>query len=258
MYTSNNEKNSRVFAGIAMVACFLLVFTSCKKEVRVAQYPASVTFVNGLNDNSSSIRYYFGEGSPKYFKTLVQTSSGFSHQYGTEKTDLPVQMFFNADTLQKEKPGISNRLRLESGSIYTHFVYGSITGVKEKTVRENIPGYSAKDSVTNIRIINLFENRSVDVLLIEPDPKTIATDLKYEALTDFLRIRCTGNVPYYTFQVKDHATGTLLTTFTRTNAPAGTTIASGDWLFRSKTLMVTGKWNSVSDFNAKSGTISHF
>jgi hypothetical protein len=244
---------------ILLAGCFVCLLVSCKKYVTERQFPASLTIVNAINDNSSMLSPYFGEDRPKFFFKLIRLNSGYSYQYGTEKTDQSLKLFLNNDTLPKDRPILEERIKLEAGEIYTHFIYGSLNQLKEKTIKESIPGFSMNDSVTNLRVINLFENRSIDVVQIEPTIQTIASNLKYEELTDFIRIPFTSTVISFRFEIRDHITGTVLTSF---YAPApnipGLQIAFRDWLYRSRTLTVTGKWNDASSFTAKVSDVRHF
>lgn len=242
---------------IVLVGGLLLTLVSCKKYAREEKFPASVTFVNAINDNTSTLYPYFGEGRPKAFSFINKRTNGSGWQYGTNKTELFLKYFLNNDTLPKDLPVFEKKLNLESGEVYTHFLYGSIGQLKDKMIREAIPGFSMKDSVTNVRFINLFENRAVDVVQTAPVAETLASDLKYEELTAFIRIPCTVAVMNYRFEIKDHATGTLLSTLSATNN-SGNNIVSSDWLYRSKTLTVMGKWSSTTSFAAKVATVRHF
>jgi hypothetical protein len=250
---------SSTLKAILLAGCFICLFVSCKKYAIEKQFPASLTIVNAINDNSSVLSPYFGEDRPKVFLKLIRLNSGYSYQYGTEKTDQPLKLFLNNDTLPKDRPIVDERIKLEAGEIYTHFIYGSATLPKEKTIKESIPGYSMYDSVTNLRIINLFENRSIDIVQIEPTIQTLASNLKYEELTGFIRLPFTSAVTNLQFEIRDHVTGIVLTSFYAPdpNIP-GLQIALRDWLYRSNTLTVTGKWNDASSFNAKAAQVRHF
>lgn len=248
-----------IFTVLVCAACTICLLTSCKKYVREEQYPASLTIVNALNDNTTPFYIYFGEDRPKLFLKLQRLYSGNFLQYGTEKREQPVSLFLNADTLAKDQPAITNRLPLEEAGIYTHFIYGGAGQFKTKTVKENIPGFSMYDSVTNLRVVNFFENRSIDVIQILPTVKTLATDVKYEEITSFQKLPFTNAVTNFRFEIRDHATGTVLTTFysPRIDIP-GSEIPRSEWLYRSRTLSVSGKWNNTSSFNAAVAAVNHF
>lgn len=241
-----------------LAGCIVLLGTSCKKDVPEEQFPASLTIVNGINDNTSFLTTYFGTSQPKYYIRLSYVGTGRSFDYGTDKMDLPLTLFRNNDTLQPDKPFVKTNLKLEPGGIFTHFVYGSPTEVKQKTVKEHLPSYSMNDSVANLRIINLFASRPIDVLELEPVPGTIASNLAYEELTDFIKVPTTTAVQNYRFEVRDHATGVTLATMSEQNILLGTTTPNTSWLFKSRTMLVTGTWTSEGVFSARATSIGHF
>ncbi|PUZ25505.1 hypothetical protein DCC81_14570 [Chitinophaga parva] len=248
----------KYFKAGVLAGGILLLVTSCKKDVPAAQFPASLTIVNGINDNTSFLTTYFGTTRPKYYSRLSYVGTGNSFDYATDKMDLPLTLFRNNDTLQPDKPFLKTNLKLEPGGIFTHFVYGSPTAVKQKTIKENLPTRNVDDSVANLRIINLFDNRSIDVLELEPVPGSMATDLAYEELTGFIRVPISTSVQNFRFEVRDHATGVTLATLSDANIYPGTTTINPNWLFKARTMLVTGTWTSQSVFSARATSIGHY
>lgn len=244
-------------AGAVLIGA-LLAGTSCKKELREEIFPASLTIVNGINDNTSLLTVYFGDSQPRIYGRLSYISNGSFFDYATDKMNQPVTLFRNNDTLQPNNPFLKTSLQLEPGGIFTHFVYGSPAKVKQKTVKENLPSRSLSDSVVNLRIINLFDNRPIDVLQLEPVPGTMVSNLAYEQLTDFIKVPVTASVNNFRFEVKDHATGVTLATLSEVNIPPGSVIPNLQWLFKTRTMLVTGTWMSENDFSARATSIGHF
>jgi len=244
-------------AGI-LVAGILISGTSCKKELREEIFPASLSIVNGINDNTSFLTVYFGNSQPKIYGRLSYIYNGTSFDYATDKINQPVTLFRNNDTLQPNNPFLKTNLQLEPGGIYTHFVYGSPAKVKQKTVKENLPARSLSDSVVNLRIINLFDNRPIDVLQLEPVPGTMVSNLAYEELSGFIKVPVNASVKNFRFEVKDHATGVTLTTMSEVNIYPGSTTQNAQWLFKARTMLVTGTWTSGSTFSAVAKSIGHF
>ncbi len=194
---------------------------SCKKQQREEKFPASVSVVNGINDNSSFLSAYFGESQPRIYARLAYIKHGDVFEYATDKTDMPLRLFRNYDTLHADKPFLQTRLPLEAGGIYTHFIYGSPGKVMQKTVKEQIPPRSMSDSTVNLRIINLFDNRAIDVIQLEPEAKTMASNLAYDQLTSFMKVPVNASVASFRFEVRDHASGALIATYSnRTFFPA--------------------------------------
>ncbi|MBC9933111.1 hypothetical protein [Chitinophaga qingshengii] len=244
---------------IAMAACLMWGSgTSCKKELREEIFPASLTIVNGLNDNTSFLSFYFGKSQPRVYNKLSLISSGNSMDYATDKMDLPVTCFRNNDTLQPDKPFLKTNIALEPGGIFTHFVYGSPAQVKQKTVKEQLPSRSQQDSVVNLRFINLFDNRPIDVVQLEPVPGTMVTNLAYEELSGFMKVTVNASVAHFRFEVRDHATGVPLTTLSVDNILPGTTTPNNQWLFKARTMLVTGTWTGEGVFSARATSIGHF
>lgn len=253
MFKSSYNKilKTTVFAGM-----MLILATSCKKEQRPEIYPASLTIVNGINDTLSVLSAYFGKTQPALYGKLAFINNCSSFDYATDKMDQPVTLYRNYDTLNA--PFVKTSLQLEAGGIFTHFVYGSPGKVKQKTVKEQLPHHSVNDSVAYLRVINLFENRSVDVVQLEPVAETMVSDLAYEALSDFKKVPVNVSVKKFRFEVRDHATGTVLATMTETNSPPGSTVQNTMWLFRPRTMIVTGTWTAEGNFVAKAKSIGHF
>ena len=249
--------NKCLKAGV-LAGGIMLLSTSCKKELREEIFPASLTIVNGINDNTSFLNAYFGNSQPKNYTKLSYISSGNSFDYATNIMNQPVMLFINYDTLQPDKPFLKTSLELESGGIFTHFVYGSATQVKQKTVKEHLPSYSLNDSVANLRIINLFDNRPIDVLELEPVAGAIVTNLAYEQLSDFIKVPVNASVQNFRFEVRDHATGATLATMSEVNIYPGTTTLSTQWLFKSRTMLVTGTWTADGVFSARAKSIGHY
>lgn len=241
-----------------LAAGMLLLGTACKKEQPAAIFPASLTLVNGLSDNTSYLTVYFGSTQPKYYARLMYIGSGSYFGYATGETNLPVTLFRNNDTLQPNKPFLKTSLPLEAGGIYTYFVYGSTSDVKQKTVKEQLPSRSLSDSVANLRVINLFDNRPIDVVELEPVEETLVANLAYEALSDFIKVPANLSVQNFRFEVRDHATGATLTTMSDVNVYPGTTTLNTGWLFKARTMVVTGTWTSESVFSARAKSIGHY
>jgi hypothetical protein len=214
----------------------LISGASCKKEFPAEIFPASLTIVNGINDNTSFLSAYFGNSQPKFYNILAYISNGSSLDYGTNKMDQPLTLFINYDTLQPNKAFLKTSLKLEPGGIFTHFIYGSPTGVKQKTVKEQLPSRSLTDSVANLRIINLFDNRPIDVVQLEPVPGTMVANLPYEQLTDFIKVPVNASVMNFRFEVRDHATGVKLATMTEQNIFPGSVTMNSAWLFKARSL----------------------
>lgn len=255
-YKPANLKNIRLLLSVMLlINCILLV--SCKKETMKEIYPASITFVNAVNDNTSGFYGFFKEGEPEEFAKLKRIVNNNYFHYATKYADPSIKFYINSDTLAKDKPALTPRLHVEAGGIYTHFIYGSKEQLKEKTIHESIPGYSRADSVTNVRMINLFEDRSIDIELLQPYAQILATDLKYEQLTGFIKLPCDKSVTAYQFQFRDHLTGNVLATFS--NSISGPSADNRtQWIYRSTTLTLSGQWIDENTSNPQIFTVWHF
>jgi hypothetical protein len=248
----------RCFKAGLLAGGMLISGASCKKESREEIFPASLTIVNGINDNTSFLSAYFGSSQPKYYNRLTYIGTGNSFDYATDKMDQPVTLFRNYDTLQPNKSFLKTTLELTPAGIYTHFVYGSPTQAKQKTVKEQLPPRNLNDSVAQLRIINLFDNRPIDVVQLEPVPGTMVINLAYEQLSGFIKVPVNTSVNNFRFEVRDHATGVTLTTITEVNIYPGTTTLNPQWLFKARTMLVTGTWTAERVFSARAKSIGHF
>lgn len=244
-------------AGLLAV-CMLLTGIACKKELPEEIFPASLTIVNGINDNSSNLTVYFGDTQPQIYGRLTYIGNGSSFSYATDQTDQPVTLFRNYDTLPSSKPFFTTRLELEPGGIFTQFIYGSPTQVKQKIVKEQLPSRSLHDSVVNLRVINLIDNRTIDVLALEPEVVTMVSNLAYEQLSEFIKVPANSSVKNFRFEVRDHATGATLTTMSEVNIYPGTTTLNTQWLFKARTMVVTGTWSGEGSFAVQAKSIGHF
>lgn len=248
----------RCFKAGLLAIGILISGTSCKKESREEIFPASLTIVNGINDNTSFLTVYFGNSQPKFYGRLSYIGSGNSFDYATDKMNQPVTLFRNYDTLQPNNPFLKTTLELDTGGIFTHFVYGSPAKVKQKTIKEQLPPRSLNDSVAHLRIINLFDNRPIDVVQLEPVPGTMVTNLAYEQLSGFIKVPVNASVNNFRFEVRDHATGVTLATMSEVNIYPGTTTQNTQWLFKARTMLVTGTWTAAGVFSARVKSIGHF
>lgn len=248
----------KYFKAGVLAGVMLMLGTSCKKEVPEELFPASLTIVNGINDNTSFLTGYLGNSQPKYYGRLSYISNGSSYDYATDKMDQPVTLFRNHDTLQPNKPFLKTSLKLEPGGIFTHFVYGSPTQVKQKTVKEQLPTRSLNDSVAHLRIINLFDNRPIDVVQLEPVAGTMVTNLAYEQLSGFIKVPVNASVKNFRFEVRDHATGAPLATMSEVNINPGSATQNTQWLFKARTMLVIGTWTAEGVFSARVKSIGHF
>jgi hypothetical protein len=247
----------RFLKTLLLIGSVLLTFSACKKVLKEEIFPASLTVVNAINDNTSFMRVYFGETNPKIYNRLASIDNGKSWDYATNKTDQPLTVFLNNDTLNKDEPLIKTRLSLESAGIYTHFIYGSPTQVKEKTIKEDLPQRSLQDSSAQLRIINLYENSAIDVVQLEPAGGTIVSDLKYEQLSAFIRVPIDRNFKQFRFQIKDHETGSILAILVDDNTDFYGAF-NPNWLFKTRTMLVNGKWTGAGNSSATVTTIGHF
>lgn len=248
----------RCFKACVLAGGILIFGNSCKKELPAEIFPASLTIVNGINDTASFVLAYMGNSQPRFYNGLAYISNGSALEYGTDKMEQPLTLFRNYDTLQPSKAFLKTSLKLEQGGIFTHFIYGSPDNVKQKTVKEQLPARSLNDSVANLRIINLIDNRPIDVVQLEPVPGTMVTNLAYEQLSGFIKVPVNGSFMNFRFEVRDHATGVILATLTEENTTRWSGLPNTSWLFKARTMVVTGTWTAENVFTARAKSIGHF
>lgn len=252
----NKKITFRFVKSFLLIGSALFIFSACKKDSREEIFPASLTVVNAIDDASSFMTVYFGETTPKYYINLAFIENGKSLDYATNKTNQRLMVFLNHDTLNKA-PITTTRLSVESAGIYTHFIYGNPTQLKEKTIKENLPQRSLQDSAAQLRIINLYHNRSIDVIQLQPAGGTIVSDLKYEQLSAFISVPINGSFEKFQFQINDHETGDMLGLLEEYNLFGGGSFNT-NWLFKPRTMIVSGMWAGAGSSSAKVSTIGHF
>src|SRR6185369_10245432 len=118
---------------------------------------------------------------------------------------------------------------LTAGGLYTIFVVGADKLVDTMFLQDFIPVIT--DSSAGVRFVNLAQGSSlISVNLEGNDPaQTEFSNLGYKQVSNFKSYTGMNGITYYNFEVRDQASGNILTTFS--------------WnivLFKNQTLVING------------------
>jgi hypothetical protein len=247
-------KRSYLYTAMAILG--LSGLYSCKKYAREDRYVTSITFNNATADKISLLTY-FKEGVPVYFSRLNGIEPGYHLRYVTDDAKQYINYFDAADTVSSKRTLLAKELDLEAGAVYTHFLYGRRNNLKEMLLKEQIPGYNLTDSVTHFRILNLFENRNIDVHQTAPVFKELVSDLGYEKHSAFIQLDCKSADVLFSFEFRDHTTNEVLATTDLYN-DSGAFSSKVELLRRANTLTLFGFYAGPANNNAQIGRVPHY
>lgn len=111
----------------------------------------------------------------------------------------------------------SGRLTLPVGRIQSLYFCGDTTQVDTLLTIDQIPSYLPADSLAGLRIVNLLHGSLPLTINVSGNSPTQAefSNLAYKGFTNFKAYVANSNVPgFYSFEVRDQATDSLLGTFT--------------------------------------------
>jgi hypothetical protein len=202
---------------IVAVATLSLIATIACQKTKVVPAPASITVVNAMAENSSIVpkfgsdtagRYYMG---PTYGSTMVPVWYGASQLYSPVAGVTPLLVVPSTDTGFTIFKG---SLTFNSGDIYSLFLSGDTAHADTMLVKDNIPYYS--DSSAGVRFVNLSMGGKALTINLDTDPGNMEFPaLGYKGITGFKKYDASPAAgDHYNFEIRDQASGDLLTTFT--------------------------------------------
>lgn len=186
------------------------LIAACNKNQTPTLPIASVNVINAAVD-LPQVSVNFTNTPVTYSQQHLVASYGSSVEYGTPAIQTPVLFFSSLDTT---KAFYSGSLNLKDLGIYSLFVTGQVPHTDTLLLQDHIPVY--QDSVAGVRFINLSpDSQPVSINLAGNYPGNADfQNLAYRKVTAFKSYPATSNISSYNFEVRDAATGTLLTTFT--------------------------------------------
>lgn len=223
----------------------MTIFTSCNKNVHKGN-PATVQVFNAM-DNGLSLYANLSGNHPVVYRTSLLLSNKFydlrNNLLLIDKFPQHIDLYAVPDTLPKDKPLISIPGDLKAGEIYSLFLHGEKSGAAYLLFKDLIPPINREDSTTHIRFANFSSTQPISVNIMGEPNGSFIQNLPFKSLSDFVELDADMSTPDYTFEVRDQATGNLLTSFTTSGLNPGTSWPGtvNNWIFRSNTLVFTGK-----------------
>jgi hypothetical protein len=212
---------------LLLVFMVVLAFSCTKQLNNDTQSPVSAfTVVNAVIGSNPLITDLTGADSvAAYLTTTAQIGYSSFFEYSIQSGNVPLTVYQTTDTLNPVfKTGLKNSaLNLESSKIYSLFLSGQIGTqnlVDTLLTQDNPPFHPATDSTVGIRFVNVSPGSSPISVNIQGNPNASEVPtLSYRTITGFKNYPATISVTQYTFEIRDAASGNLLTTYTYNIAP---------------------------------------
>jgi hypothetical protein len=213
-------KITLIFSVSVILAC------SCKKEILSSPGTASLTVINASADNPA-IAVSFADTPQSFYIYTSPVYYGNFAEYGSPAGKTPLLLISSSDTTHTLFKGSFN---LKAGAFYSFYISGS-QGKQLDTLlmEDNIVNHT--DSTAGVRFINFSPAKlPISINLEGNSPsQTEITNLVYKQISTFKTYTALNGVTSYNFEIRDQASGDLLTTFT--------------WnltLFKNNTIVVSG------------------
>lgn len=220
--------------------CMLIgTVLSCSKQT--ATPTASLTLINAIPGSTPSLVTNFSGASPiTWYKNALKlvygtsTNANLALAYRGEQK-LAIYRF--PDTTAHSTPLLDLDLHLQPGNIYSLFLTGTLTEPDTLFTTDIIPYYPTSDSSMGIRFVNLSPGSDpISINITGSANGSEVGSLSYKGITGFKKYRATAADSKYTFEFRDAATGTLLSSFDVT----GVNAASNTRRFRNFTVAFMG------------------
>lgn len=235
-------QSSITIAIIVLLSASLL--PSCEKS-KYEGNPTPVQIFNSLEDDIALRVNLSGTHPVQYSTALVLWNKNYllkDNVVYIHSFPQPIGLYSYADTLAHNSPLIETTLNLQSGAIYSMFIFGS--GAKAEYIlhKDVIPNLKKVDSVTNIRFVNLSEGQDISVNIKSRPDGSFIKGLSFRQISEFIELEANMSIANYEFEIRDQVTGDLLTTYSAEGINAyGAYAPPNKWYNRSNTLVFTGK-----------------
>lgn len=215
----------------------------CKKtDVPPASQVAGFNFVNAtVGANPVYVQF---NNVPVIFSALV---TGNKLNYGTANLFSPVGGNVAVSCIQTTDTThtlFNGTLNLQKYNTYSFFLAGTVNQPDTLLVHDNLPYYPPTDSVGAVRFVNLSAGSNPISVDIQGQPNgSEVTSLAYKGITAFKTYTANHTISSYTFEFRDKALGTLITSYTITgvNNATGKNTATNTFLFKNHTLALIGQ-----------------
>jgi hypothetical protein len=211
----------------------MVILASCRKETPGTLSSSSITVVNTI-ETANELAVYFSDTALAYYIDQAPVPYASSLEYGIPSATTSVLAISSFDTAMV----MATTLALKPGGIYSLYFAGS--GLPQVPVdvvfsQDTIPVYS--DSAAGVRFISLSPGSGPVTVNLQGNlpTQTEFPALAYKQISAFKGYPDTSGITSYTFEIRDQASGNLLSTF--------------QWnftLFKSNTLTICGSENPNS------------
>jgi hypothetical protein len=219
----------------------IMVVNACSKRELNPGTPATIQVFNALNDGSA-VYMTFSDKRPAVFKTTRLITVNTAGRLTLDASPLPVQLYSRPDTMSKDAPILTANLDFERGAIYSMFIYGSKSSAKHIWHKDQIPPLGMSDSTTHIRFANFSEEQNISVNIKGQPVGSFIQQIQLRSFSDFIELSANKSVVKYEFEIRDLATGDLITTYVadKVNDFTGNS-GNNAWYNKSNTLVLVGK-----------------
>lgn len=214
----------------------------CIKNTPIEKATAALDIVHtvtGVGDIKPNFRE---EGLPvfKYSHNIGYSTFYIGpNRIGSYSGATRLRLYEIPDTTEKDQPLYDLRLDLPEASINTLLLTGTREDRNYLFIRENLPSFSASDSVMAVRFINCSpESGPVEIHL---KGKGVMTALKPQAFrqySQFVTLPVLSHTQDYEFEARDANTGELLATYKTDRMIIGD---HAKFRYRSFSIILTGK-----------------
>jgi len=197
-----------------LICSISFVDSSCTRHYDLGPIPvaSSITVVNAAI-NAPAVVVDFSNSPVQWIASAETISFGSSFEYSIPSGQTPVSVIETPDSTQDLFDGT---VEFTPQGIYSLFLSGILNGQNQADTLltiDNPPYFSINDSMMGFRFVNLSPGSnpiSVDIQG-SANGSTVAS-LGYKGITGFMPFPATSAYTQYSFEIRDAATGKLLTT----------------------------------------------
>lgn len=239
----------------------LTVFPSCKKKAYEGN-PATIQVFNAM-DNGLRLYANLSGVHPIQYKTSLLVGNKFymldNNLITTTSYPQRIDFYSIPDTMPHDRPLLNVNAAINAGEIYSLFLYGDKSTPGYSLVKDNIPAINRQDSTTHLRFANFSEAQAISVNIQGQANGSFIQNLSFKSLSDFVELDADITVANYVFEIRNQATGALLATFTTfgLNPAGGYPGSVNNWIFKSNTIVFTGKPGSAFPNSPRVSTMNH-
>lgn len=261
-FNSDRAHKRRTRTLILFIFLFSLnALSSCRKE-REKGNPATLQVFNAMDDRVRLYANLTGNHPVNYNGSLLVNNKMYmlnGNLLNIIRSPQQIDFYAQPDTMAHDKPVLSINATLNGGEIYSLFIYGDKSTAAYTLHHDKIPAINRQDSTTFIRFANFSEAQAISVNMQGKPTGSFIQSLPFKSLSDFVELKADVSMPDYVFEVRNQATGNLLTTFTTFGMnPLNSWPGSvNQYIFKSNTLVFAGKPGSPFPNNQSITLMNH-